>query len=230
MPETMPQEYDVGQMVRDYSVRILQPFPNLATPYNMAVVLEELQALTDKLEERDELRRRVSGATAGVLGDVVIPCIDSDGNFIDQLCADLYHWRARLDTYELASASVPESQEDDRDAILWTVTAPLLLGYHGGPTGKEIELSLDGYPAGFDPAIQHAPDIATPFSLANQLGVYEEWEQRRWELFLDDLATGAREIGKGAGKVALGLAAAFAIGLGIYMGVNVARARKAAAA
>ena len=205
-----PQVYDVGGIVRDYTVTFLHPTPNLATPVNLAMLLEQLQALTDKLEQADEERRRVPGLLN------VIPCVFEDGRAVDALCLDLVRWRRRLDEYYMHAASIPAEQGHDRNTVLWEITAPLFLGYYGGRTGTEVPLVEGGFPDGFDPTAQHGPDLATPFSLANQLAVYEEFEQENWERLLDDLREGAA----GVGRASLDLASAVLVGFGLVAGVH----------
>ena len=211
-----PQVYDVGGIVRDYTVTFLHPTPNLATPINLAMLLEQLQALTDKLEQADEERRRVPGLLN------VIPCVFENGQAIDALCLDLVRWRRRLDEYYMHAASIPAEQGHDRNAVLWEVTAPLFLGYFGGPTGTEVPLVEGGFPKGFDPTAAHGPDLATPFSLANQLAVYEDFERENWDRLLQDLRDGAGGLGQGS----LDLATAVLMGFGVVAGIHWLTRRK----
>lgn len=164
MPEQQPQEFDVGRIVRDYQAKFVGTSPNLAMPATMVILLAELEDLTRRLEERDE-------------------------GISPQVSQDLTRWRARLDGYHEALAKAPSL--DDRQAILWTVTAPLLLGWYGGPTGTEVELTPGGFPPGFNTDHEHTADLATPFSLANQMGVAEEWDRRRLDLLGQDLKEAA---------------------------------------
>jgi len=219
VPEAL--QHDVGQIVRDITVEFLHSEPNLATPYNVAVLLERLQNMTANLELADKQRRTLAGP------GVTAPCLGSDGEAIDSICLDLIRWRARLDDYWMLATSVPVEDEADRNAILWEVTAPLFLGFHGGKTGTEVELVDDGYAEGFDTRIQHAPDIATPFTLANQLGVYEGWERKRWALLLEDLETEARRRARDVAAAGIGIGTAILIGFGIWAGATVLT-RKAA--
>ena len=205
-----PQVYDVGRMVREYTVAILHPTPNLATPINLAMLLERLQGLTDTLEQADRSRRLVPGS------GTVVPCVSDDGRALDALCLDLVRWRRRLDEYYLHAASISAGRAHDRTAVLWEVTAPLFLGYYGGRTGTEFPLVEGGFPDGFDPTAQHGPDLATPFSLANQLAVYEDFEQENWERLLDDLREGAG----GVGRASMDLASAVLMGFGLVAGAH----------
>lgn len=167
--EPQPMEFDVGRVVRDTQGKFLGTSPNLAMPSVLALLLVELDALTNQIETRNAER----GET-------------------DALNTDVLRWRARLNAYKAANAAAPLA---DRKAILWTVTAPLLLGFHGGPTGTEIPLTPGGYPAGFSTTAEHGADVGTPYSLANQMGVSEAWDKRRLELLLEDLESEARKGG-----------------------------------
>ena len=211
-----PQAYDVGRMVRDYTVTFLHPTPNLATPINLAVLLEQLQGLTDAIEKEERKRRIVPGS------GVVVPCIMSDGRALDALCLDLTRWRRRLDEYYMHAASIPAEQSHDRNAVLWEVTAPLFLGYFGDPTGTEVPLIEGGFPKGFDPTAAHGPDLATPFSLANQLAVYQDFERENWDRLLQDLRDGAGGLGQGS----LDLATAVLMGFGVVAGIHWLTRRK----
>ena len=211
-----PQAYDVGRMVRDYTVTFLHPTPNLATPINLATLLEQLQSLTDAIEQEERKRRIVPGS------GVVVPCIMSDGRALDALCLDLTRWRRRLDEYYMHAASIPAERSHDRNAVLWEVTAPLFLGYFGGPTGTEVPLVEGGFPKGFDPTAAHGPDLATPFSLANQLAVYQDFERENWDRLLQDLRDGAGGLGQGS----LDLATAVLMGFGAVAGIHWLTRRK----
>jgi hypothetical protein len=101
-------------------------------------------------------------------------------------------WRERLAKYRAAVGDAPPS---DRQAILWDVTAPLLVGYYGGEDSDEP---------------QRVIDAVTPFMLANMQQVEDEFRDELWELFLEDLKTNAADIvkplavGFGFGALALG--------------------------
>lgn len=209
--EHQPRPYQPGMIVRDYTALFLGSEPNLATPINLSRLLEALEELTQALEEADAERRAIPGTEHSW------PCIDSDtGEAFDQLCLDLTRWRARLDEYYMVAASVPDPQRYDQAAILWTVTAPLFLGFYGGRTGTEIALVPGGFPEGFDPTVPHGPDLATPFTIGNQLEVYREFEASQLERLIEDL----EEAAAGALETGLTIAEALVIGFLIYGGVT----------
>ena len=215
MPEPVfdpePQEYDVSRVVRDYSSEFLHTEPNLATPLNLSMLVEELQELTDAIVIRDRERRGIAGT------EFEFDCVDpTTGEAFDQLCLDLQRWQIRLHEYQRHLDAVPEGEERNRGLVLWEVTAPLFLGYHGGQTGVEVPLIPDGYPPGFNVNVQHVADLATPFSLANEMGVYEEFEAEQWDRFLDDLLDAAGDVP----EVGMDLATAVLIGFGMVAGVG----------
>lgn len=184
--------YDVGAITRDlqsaFRLFIGVPAPtrpavieleledaegtatNLATPANIAVLLRALRRLTDDIAKaRSELSDLIpdAGLLAWNLGWI--------------------GWRSRLARYEAEVAKAPVG---DRADILWTVTAPLLLGFFGGENSTDPQKPIDAI---------------TPFSLANQLQIAEEWRAERLRLFNADLKQAfkdAASIGSGALVVA----------------------------
>lgn len=97
-----------------------------------------------------------------VLPDAAIPTWDQR----------LSQWRGRLGAYHDAVDKAPPG---DRADILWGVTAPLLIGFYGGE-GSNLP--------------QQPLDAVTPFSLANQLQVADEWRDERLRLFVQDIEEG----------------------------------------
>jgi hypothetical protein len=182
--------YDVGKIARDIQ-GAFQLFTtkradveagdyNLATPERIGVLLGSLSQLTDAIV-----------AQRGTLSDLV-----PDAGLV-QFDSDLIKWRGRLGAYVDAVNAAPAG---DRAAILWSVTAPLLLGFYGGAASKLPQSTMDA---------------ATPFSLANQLEVDEAWRDERLRLFFDDLKKNAIELVETGGNVlitvgvAVGVAWAF---------------------
>jgi len=183
--EKQPEVFEVGRVVRDwqYRLRIVgEVSPNLATPHIIGRVLDEVDALTKEIEAKDAARRSALFV-----------------EFCDALCLDVMRWRVRLDHYR---ARLAEASSEDRESILWSVTAPLFLGQHGGRTGVEVALPEGGFPEGFNPTAQHVADIATPYSLANQMAVAQEWEERRVALLDDDMWNETKRIVNGAADAA----------------------------
>jgi hypothetical protein len=152
--------FDVGRIVRDVQGEFdlfcatreeCETKSNTATPEHLAVLLASLRAVTDAADDEGGL----AGTTAFFA---------------------LAQWRRRLDAYDaFVSAAAP----GDRVAVLWTVTAPLLLGFYGGPESDEP---------------QRVADVATPFILANASEISEAWRNERRRMFFNDLERGAREI------------------------------------
>jgi len=170
--------YDVGAETRAFYDVMLKVSPNRTTPEDWIDVLDRLNELTVAVEARDLARREALGFGSGS------PTMCS----ASQLCTDIAQWRARLDWYLLHAHSAPPG---DRAAVLWTVTAPLLLGWHGGPTGQDVMVAPGGYPPGFNFAMPHGADIAWPFILANGVDVFMAWEAERRELLWADIQANA---------------------------------------
>lgn len=168
--------YDVGGIVRAtqeefrlFRVRtrngLENAAPNRATPENLALLLAELDTFTDELvdwhnEQVDDLdwRQRI--------------LVDGDEEALERIEDDLEAWQRRLDGYIFA---VSEAAPQDRQAVLWDVTAPLLLGFYGGE-GSKLPRSV--------------ADVATPFMLANALLVTDEWQRQVFEQWQTDVGTG----------------------------------------
>lgn len=225
------QIYDSGAITRAYTKAWLGTTPNSVTPIQMLELGNFLDEQTQGIQKRLDAVLDAAGvkscaelegvddsvylsAMQGLIGPV--PGVVRRRTELLQFCLDLQRWRARLDEYLMALGSVTSDQEGDREAVLWSVTAPLFLGYHGGPTGTELPLSEAGYPPGFNSEIQHPPDIATPYSLANQLAVSIDWDQTRRRMLADDLLPDLPDLPKPRGYmpyvVAAGLGAvAFAL-------------------
>ena len=104
-----------------------------------------------------------------------------------QPCIDLERWRTRLDEYEMLVNLVPPEGDGNRELVLWDVTAPLFVGWYGGPTGDEVPLTPGGFPPGFNTDFRHPPDIGTPYMLANQYGIEAAWEKTRKEKLYKEL-------------------------------------------
>lgn len=154
--------YDVGAIVRDtqqeFNLTIRgregverQGVRNRATPENLTYLLAALAEFTDDLDEwraamdaDQDWRQRVLG-TSGIEGLAVID-------------DDLDAWNRRLDEYIFQVSKAPPG---DREDVLWSVTAPLLFGFYGGPTST--------MPRG-------GADVATPFRIANMMLVSDEWQ------------------------------------------------------
>jgi len=208
--EPVNDAYNVGDVVRTLSSEYLSSSPNKVTPENMVALLDELSGLTDAMLEVDKNRQW--------LLPLEDPC--------DQIFRDLHRWKMRLDDYRRRASQAAADNPTERRAILWDVTAPLFLGFYGGPTGTELPIPgadeeprrvfkpyvgltpisglvrpewcevTQSLPPGFDPKKKHAADIATVFTLANQLRVHEQHAVRIAGQLADDIIKNAKEIGK----------------------------------
>lgn len=164
--------YDVGAIVRDTQAefnlfgvhsrgKVGQKKLNRATPENLALLLGALVTFTDELvawraamDADQDWRQRVLGTT-GIEGLAIVD-------------DDLAAWHLRLDGYIFDVSKAPPG---DRQDVLWDVTAPLLLGFYGGPDSA---------------AGQSVADVATPFSIANRLLVSDEWQREAFDAWQAD--------------------------------------------
>lgn len=109
-------------------------------------------------------------------------------------------WRKRLDAYDAIVAAAPPG---DRQFIMHDVTMPLVFGLYPGQAERR-------------PA-----DMGTPFALANQEQVNDEFRDELWELFLQDLKDNAADIVKPLGA-SVGAGAALFVG-GILLALMLRR-------
>lgn len=92
---------------------------------------------------------------------------------------DYRAWLSRLQAYErIVAAALPNNRRQD---IAKTVTAPLLLGLYPGED------------------TQRTPDVATPFTLANQREVAIEFQEQIADQFWEDIKTQAKTVASGGG-------------------------------
>lgn len=168
--------FDVGAIARDLQTEFglfqragAPPEPNSATPQHLRELAARLDVLTEALFRE---RLTSSSLVTSNIGEA-------------QWDAAWLAWRSRLDAYVDALDGVAD---DDHQAVLWSVTAPLLLGFFGGEQGT---------------APRRPMDAVTPFSLANQLNVTQEWREIQLDAFVQDLKDNARDIVGGIGTTAL---------------------------
>jgi hypothetical protein len=156
---------------------------NLATPENLAVLVDSLEDFTAALAaERirlESLAGDLENAIAGILVGV------ETKEDVEAWDADFSEWRSRLQNYRV---QVDKAPPGDRGDVLWSVTAPLLLGFYGGENSE---------------APQQPIDAVTPFSLANQLRVADAWREERLRLLREDIAEEAKKVVTGIGGGAL---------------------------
>ena len=173
--------YDVGRIVRDTSDFYLRVGPpNRWTRVEAGKLLLRLDQLTDQLAQK--------GAGAGVVGGAAGAVGLKPSQMPAQWRADFDAWQERLAAYKKATRDAPQGHSHE----LWNnVGAPLLMGYYPGEEN------------------QRTADIATPFSLANQLEVDKEWREENLRRFGEELGDAAKKAGYGIGAlVATGLAVA----------------------
>lgn len=188
--------YDIGRITRELQqeFRLFKPrgvVPGLArqrvdqgqqfnraTPENIAILLAALDTLTDDLKvARDALGNWTADAS------------------VAHWDHDFDAWLHRLDDYIFEVSKAPPG---DRQDILWSVTAPLLLGYFGGEDSKLPQQRIDA---------------VTPFVLANQLEVTEQWRNQRWDKLIEDIEQNAGDIAK---PVAIGVGTIAAVAVGAW--------------
>lgn len=216
--ESVPRGlYDVGEIVRQKTLEWLGTEPNLATPANLLLLLEELDELTTQLEAHVAEHGPQSIVTRAGTLSLIVPTGPLGIAFwmaedkarrehlraLEALLADLRRFRVRLDRYFAYVEAAPDPS--DRAEVLWEVTAPLFLGWFGGESGSEIELPEEGVPENFNTQAEHLADLGEPFRIANAFGVWLEWKKRTPELLTEDAGEEASKVAKAAGEAALGI-------------------------
>lgn len=197
---------DLDVLIKEMNQRYQPEGKCLATPAQMNLMLKKLEAYTEEVQEM--------AADQG---------IDDDAN-VQQWALDMAAWQQRMAHYKAELAEVPKNEWSTKkgcDAIYQNVTAPLLDGiwYEILPgivlsqaektnivsgTGHPITDIKRPHPEGH--SNPKPPDVGTPFTLGNQVLVYQEHQKERARLFWEDLKASARrlaEAAKKAGKVAL---------------------------
>ena len=154
--------YEVGKITRGIQEKFYLSDPAHATPKHLGPLLSALEDMTDKLQG-EALRFELTS----------VPFIRED--VLKTWKLDIKRWTERLSGYRAAVAS---AAPNDPKAILWTVTAPLLLGLYGGPDSDEL----------------HRPiDAGTPFTLANQIEFADDFREELWSGLWDDIAEEAKK-------------------------------------
>lgn len=159
--------FDVGKIVRetqrDFSLFCTESRDaTVACKTTNSATPEHVGQLLNALDDLTEEMRSKRATLSDWLPDAAIISWDND----------FAKWRGRLGAYH---DNVNAAPAGDRQAILWQTTAPLLLGFYGGEASK---------------LPQQVADVATPFSLSNQLDVDEAWRDERLRLFRDDIRSG----------------------------------------
>lgn len=219
--------HDVAEIVRNYQLSWLGEAPNHATPLELRELLIKLDRLTAQIEAQIDDHEETTAlrvAKLGLMGVGIWTFVDKSNRgeqrALSQVATDLQRWRARLDDYTARVEALIPKREQDRSAVLWEVTAPLFLGWYGGPTGSEVPLV--GQPETFNPKTQHLADIGSPYRIANELGVWLDWHDERKDLLYKDFKDGAED----KANVFAWAAGAAVVGAGLGVGATYAFRRK----
>ncbi len=183
---------DVGKIVREATTAYLAPpAPNRATPARLKILVKSLRKTTDQVYAEFIVKKATN-----------LNFWISNSSSFDQFKADMDAWQGRLQGYEAALSAAPAS---DRKAILWTVTAPLLLGFYGGADSK---------------APQAVPDVATPYILMNGFGTMQTFADENYDRLMADMKDAAVAIAKKITTHTMNIGAGVGIalaGYGVYL-------------
>ena len=201
-------QVDAAALVKEMNSRYQPPGRCVATPLQMNLLLKKLSEYTTEVQK--------AANREGLDDDSKVP----------QWAADMASWQQRLAHYQLMLNQVPRTQWSSTkgcEDIYTTVTAPLLDGiyYEVLPgivlTEQEKAQMLAGTGHGTfgqDTPHKHPeghsnpkpPDVMTPFSLGNQVLVYQQHQKERAQQFWADLKKAANALVQAAregGKIAL---------------------------
>lgn len=178
---------------------------NRATPLELAKLLDELQELTDAIEQADQQRQVAKWCMLPPVSP--IPCAqdgaqrydERDPDLEDDTTRQLRRWQARL---AWMFDQVNEAPAEDREAVLYTVTAPLLLGWHYREQIPDDVIAegygdVDSFGQWWE--LQHVPDVATPLMLGRAVNVDHHFT--RTNTFTSSLTAAMKDYAADAGRV-----------------------------
>lgn len=194
MAELSPTSID--QLMREMNAFYQPPDGRcVATPEQMTLLLDRLEAYTDEVQEA-----------------AVKEGLDSDTHAA-QWGLDMAAWQQRLSHYRRAVEAIPSSEFTTAagcGALYQPVVAPLLDGIWyeelpGITLSQEDRVRLasgQGHPSPDVTTKDHPgghttpkpPDVIMPFSLGNQVLVYKEFQEERKRRFWEDLRSEAEEL------------------------------------
>jgi hypothetical protein len=216
---------DIDTLMKQMNVRY-QPYSGecVATPAAMDLLLQRLRAYTTEVQKAAEREG-----------------LDEDEN-VQQWALDMAAWQQRLGHYQAELNSVPESEwytKKGCEAIYTEVTAPLMdgiwytilpgislmpeeksrmqsgVGHPQLDVGRCTDASckevvIPDHPPGHSNV--KPPDVHVPFTLGNQVLVYQQHQRERWEQFWKDLWDETKKMGEKLQKAGT---AALDIGTGL---------------
>lgn len=178
-----------------YGVRPDDPLEvtELATAAGFLPLLEALDIYTTELEEQAEARR--------LAGQAMPEAVKAAAAKVELRIAA---WRVRLEWY-LAMAKTPDNFDDPQE-VLWTITAPLLLGHFYGEDGKE-SVRPPGDWEHLPPLANAPPDLRTPFLLMTEVDAHGSVRRPSLaDAFAEATADTAGLVGKTVGNALVAVA------------------------
>jgi hypothetical protein len=206
---------DIGDLMKRLNAVYQPKGVCAATPRRMRLLLDRLQAYTTEVQlARTKYKTLGVASIAGGVGGVPIGDLLGGGDVdVAQWRRDMANWQYRLAEYQSVLDSVPEDQLDTAagcDQIYALVTAPLLDGIWyeelpGVVLSQEEKTRImmgAGHPqtdvTGDHPgghSNPKPPDAITPFSLGNQIIIYQDFQRENAERFFEDLLNNAKKLG-----------------------------------
>lgn len=207
------------------------PGPCVATPRRVKLLIDELKAYTGEVQAARH-RHEALGIAAIAMGPAAIPLTDllGGGNVdVAQWRSDMTNWQFRLAEYDRMltqfMAEHPSAVDTPAgcEAIYRDITSPLLDGiwYRVMPgvvlsTEEKQRIAQGG-------ASNRKPnDVITPWSLGNQIIVYQDFQKENAERFFQELIDRARKIAEDIadpGRWPWWLKGAIIVGAGVGVGM-----------
>lgn len=212
---------NVSDLMRELNAEYQPKGKCAATPRKMRALLERLQEYTDEVQwARNKYRALgIAGIAFGPAGIAVSELLGGGDVSVAQWRRDMTNWQYRLAEYLRVLDMIDPAQLDTAEGcseIYPLVTAPLLDGiwYQAMPgimlTSEEKARIRSGqdHPSlditFRDPATGDHPgghsnakvtDAMTPFSLGNQIVVYQDFQHENAQRLIDDLIDNAKNLG-----------------------------------
>jgi hypothetical protein len=197
---------DIFELLTELN-KTLQPAGQcVATPKKMRSLLERLQEYTDAVQAA----RKKNGLVAKALVPSLLPGAETMVDVLTDVSVpqwrrDMANWQYRMGEYFRALEEVPSEQEDTVEgcqAIYTKITGPLLDGiyYQIMPgivlSSQEKARILSGqdhpendvtgeHPGGH--SNRKPPDVITPFTLGNQIIIYQDFQKENLRRLIEDL-------------------------------------------
>lgn len=198
---------DIGKLVKKMN-KVYQPAgrcAELTDKPHMQLLINRLRSYTNQVQEEAD-----SNGYAWVSSSLFTPAL-TEGATMGQWISDMANWRERLAGYQAAldSADVEYGLESCRE-LYGPVVGPLMSGNYSDATVTSGIVN---------PRVPSVPDVAMPYTLGNQVKVWQDFQRQNFEALINIIIDEGRRLGRKVARAAR--RAAPSIGI-IGVGVAVA--------